>query len=83
MPDRLLTPRQAAALLAIGTRTLYRWVRAGLLPAPVRLGPTGKTPRWRESDILAYIEAKGHARRPAPVTHCRPSANGTAVNGCH
>ncbi len=50
----LLTARQAAALLAIGTSTLHRLVARGVAPAPVKVG--GAT-RWRRADLLAWLAA--------------------------
>lgn len=40
--------KQAASMLSIGVSTLWRDVKAGKLPAPVKVG--GAT-RWRVSDL--------------------------------
>lgn len=40
----------------VGRITLWRWVKAGLFPAPYRIGPN--TSAWLEADVLAWIEAK-------------------------
>jgi len=34
----LLTTKQAAHLVGCGERTLWRWSRSGIAPAPVRIG---------------------------------------------
>lgn len=49
----LLTSRQAAKLCGIGERTLWRWSRSGIAPAPVKIG--GSAVRYRRDDYLAWI----------------------------
>lgn len=50
---QLLTVRQVAALLNIGTSSVWRHVRNGTLPKPVRI--VGTT-RWRRADLLALVD---------------------------
>jgi excisionase family DNA binding protein len=38
-PLQMLGVKQLCALLGISRATLYRWVKDGLLPAPIQLGP--------------------------------------------
>jgi predicted DNA-binding transcriptional regulator AlpA len=54
----LLTTKQAAELLNIGERTLWRWSRCGLSPPPNKIG-IGPRPavRYRKSDLTEWIEA--------------------------
>jgi len=51
----LLTSRQAAELCGIGERTLWRWSRSGIAPAPVRLA--GRTIRFRRDELRAWTKA--------------------------
>ncbi len=44
-----------AALNGIGPATVWRWVKAGRLPAPVKLGPN--TTAWRVGDLRAGAPA--------------------------
>lgn len=44
-------------LLPITPSTWWSWVQSGKAPAPIRLSP-GCTV-WRESDVLAFVEAVG------------------------
>ena len=48
----LLTTAQAAWLLGIGPRTLWRYSRAGTAPAPIQCG---HAVRYRRSELLAWI----------------------------
>jgi prophage regulatory protein len=40
----------------IGRSTVYEWIKAGLFPAPVKLGP--KAVGFRAEDIHAWIDAR-------------------------
>jgi len=50
----LLTAAQFACLLNLGTSTLWRLNAEGRIPLPVRIG---RSIRWREREIRAWIDA--------------------------
>jgi predicted DNA-binding transcriptional regulator AlpA len=50
----LLTTKQAAELISCGERTLWRWSRSGIAPAPVRIAGTV---RYDRATYLAWIRA--------------------------
>ena len=52
-PAELLTSEQVANRLAISLRTVWRMVRAGKLPQPVRYNR--KLVRWKAADVSAYV----------------------------
>jgi excisionase family DNA binding protein len=54
----LLTTKQAAELLAVGERTLWRWSRSGLAPRPVKigLGPRAAV-RFRRAELMTWLAA--------------------------
>jgi predicted DNA-binding transcriptional regulator AlpA len=54
----LLTSGEAARLCHVGERTLWRWSRSGVAPAPVKIG-SGKrgAVRFRRSEYLDWIRA--------------------------
>ncbi len=54
----LLTTAEAAKLVNVGERTLWRWSRCGIAPRPVKLGH-GKNGavRFRRNEYLAWIAA--------------------------
>ena len=54
VPD-LLTTKQAAALCSVGERTLWRWSRSGIAPAPVKIG--GSAVRFKRAEIIEWIDA--------------------------
>ena len=53
----LLTERQAAELCAIGSRTLWRWSRSGLAPAPLKIGIGPRASiRYARAALMAWIQ---------------------------
>lgn len=48
----LVTDKEAAAMLCMGTSTLWRAVKKGMAPAPIKIA--GIT-RWRVSDLQQHI----------------------------
>lgn len=56
MDEELLTTKQVAELVSAGERTVWRWSRSGIMPAPVKIGAS--TVRFRRSEITAWIEAR-------------------------
>lgn len=50
----LMTKEQLAELLQVSTRTVYRRVMEGSLPAPVKIGDTS---RWRKYEIEEWIQS--------------------------
>ena len=53
VPD-LMTSQQVANRLAVSIRTLWRLVRAGKVPQPVRYNR--KLVRWKSVDLARYFE---------------------------
>ena len=51
--DRLLTCKEITAETGLSRSTIYRLVRNGSFPEPIRIGPRGK--RWLESEIRAWL----------------------------
>jgi prophage regulatory protein len=50
----LMTKFEVASLLQLSTRTIYRKVQEGVLPAPVKIGDTS---RWRKYEIEEWIQS--------------------------
>lgn len=53
--ERLLRLREVKERTGLGSSTIYRYIQAGTFPAPVKIG--GFTARWRESQVVAWINA--------------------------
>jgi excisionase family DNA binding protein len=51
----LLTSQQVAEKLSMSVRTLWRLVASGRFPQPIRYNR--KLVRWKNSDVMRYIEA--------------------------
>lgn len=65
VPVYLLTAAQASQRLGIERSTLYRRVKDGEAPAPVKLGGSS---RWRSDEIDALIERLSAARPASQPT---------------
>lgn len=51
--DPIIRPSAAKHMLGITTTTLYDWVKRGLLPRPIKLGP--RATGWRKSTLDKFI----------------------------
>lgn len=56
-----LTVQDMAELLCVSSRTVWRWVASGRIPAPVRIGC--RSTRWRVGDVQRYIDELPEARQ--------------------
>lgn len=63
VPERLLTAQETADRLRIKRKTLYNWASTWAVerrgPEPLRMG--GRSLRYRESDVAAFIDAMPRA----------------------
>jgi len=57
--DPLLRDVEACEILGISKPTFWRWVRAGTLPKPLKLGSLS---RWPRSDMTKFIERAAQER---------------------
>jgi prophage regulatory protein len=55
-PDCIIRPRMLARRLSIHPQTLWRWVREGRWPRPVRLGPNSCG--WRAATVEAELKKR-------------------------
>ena len=58
--DRLLRREEVEARCGIARTTIYRLMRAGQFPEPLRVGP--RAVRWRASEIEAWLASRPRAR---------------------
>ena len=57
IPNRkYIRPQELAIMLAVHRTTLWRWVRDGHLPRPVKLGPN--TVAWESTQVDAWLAAR-------------------------
>lgn len=54
--DPILSPKRVAEKLGCSRESLYRWIKAGILPRPIRIGhlATG----WKTSTIEAWLSQR-------------------------
>jgi len=58
---RLISARQLCDAIGVSRPTLQRYIDAGRLPAPIKLG---KVDRWRLRDVEAALDAAGDSVQP-------------------
>ena len=54
--DVLLTRREVERLCRLGRSTLYKKMRDGTFPVPLKVSE--RAVRWRESEIRAYVDSR-------------------------
>ena len=59
MNDRLLTRPEVETRCGIARSTIYRLMRAGRFPEPLRVGP--RAVRWPASEIEEWLDARPRA----------------------
>lgn len=69
--DRLLSRQEVEQLAGFSKSTLYDFIRQGLFPAPVRVG--ARAVRWRESDIVRWMDGLPPARAGGRVARMAPA----------
>lgn len=57
--DQIFRKRELSRLLQISEVTIWRWVRAGQFPKPIKLGPN--IIGWRKGDIDDWISSRSAA----------------------
>ena len=64
--DRLLTRRDVEKWCQIARTTIYRLMRAGQFPEPIRIGP--RAVRWLRSEVEAWLASRPRATGDRPTT---------------
>ena len=59
--ERLLSLEAVLRRTASKRSTLYGWIKKGLFPPPIRIGP--RRVAWRETEVDAWIAARPVASR--------------------
>ena len=66
MDYELLTIREVAQMLRVNVSTIYRLVREGEIPAPIRIGPTST--RWRADELRDWLDSRPRSVDTPPGT---------------
>lgn len=59
MIDRLVARTEVEERFGLSCTTIYRLMRAGKFPEPIKVG--GKAVRWRESELDAWVASRPRA----------------------
>ncbi len=52
----LVTSQFLCQILSISRRTLHNWIKKGILPPPMRLGPKNHKLFWPSMDIVDFLK---------------------------
>lgn len=58
-PDRLLTRREVEQRLSLSRATLYRKMREGTFPCPIRIG--SRAVRWSAAELERWLSERPRA----------------------
>ncbi len=72
----LISLRDLATRLHVNERTIRRWIAGKTFPPPMLIG---SALRWRESDILAWLDSKDSGNIPGAFQK-RPVPSDSPVN---
>ena len=61
---QLLTRSEVEASVRLTTSTIYRLMRSGKFPEPLRIGP--RAVRWRASELDAWLEGRPYSHGEEP-----------------
>jgi prophage regulatory protein len=53
--DRMLRIAETCRIAGVSNATIWRWIKLGCFPAPVKLGPNSVG--WRESAVREWLES--------------------------
>ena len=59
MTNQLLTRAEVEANLGLSCSAIYRLMRCGKFPTPIKIGP--RAVRWKESEIAEFVESRPRA----------------------
>ncbi len=59
--DRLIREDKLRDSLGVSHATIWRWVRSGHFPKPIRIGQAAVA--WLEDEVREWVESKKAARR--------------------
>ena len=62
----LLTRKQVEQKVQLTTSSIYRLMREGLFPLPLKIGPSAV--RWRSDELTAWIDARPRAEGEVKYT---------------
>ena len=65
MEDKLLTRPEVEDRIRLGRSALYRLLRDGEFPLPLRIGP--RAVRWKASEVEHWLESRPRATGDRPV----------------
>ena len=76
MESRLLNRKQVEGMTGLSRSTLYRQMRTGTFPTPLKVG--ARAVRWRPHDIVEWLESRPRATGDFPREKGSPAGDAGA-----
>lgn len=64
MSNKILRLPAVLSRTGVGRSTIYLWMKQGIFPRNIQLGP--RVAGWREEDIDEWLESKQHTQEASP-----------------
>ena len=65
--ERMLKVKDVASLVGCKESSVYRWIKEGRIPAPIKLN--GKTMMWTQEQIQLWIDSQPKKRADHDTTN--------------
>ena len=62
MKDRVLKINEVLEILKVSEPSLYRWIKSGLFPNQIQLGPNSVG--WLESEVYEWLSTRPRSNAP-------------------
>ena len=72
MGSRVLRAPEVVSEIGVSKATLYRWVRSGQFPPPIKLG--GHSVGWLREEIDAWLAGRPHGGGEAEALYQPPTS---------
>jgi prophage regulatory protein len=77
--DRILRTAEILQVTGVSNATIWRWIKTGSFPAPLKLGP--QAVGWRESALREWLESREPAVTVFPESSHRESPTSHGQGG--
>lgn len=57
---KLVSVKEVSDILGVTTAAVYKWIKEGAIPSPIRIGGKRGILRWHPETINAWLEDRGH-----------------------
>jgi len=67
LPEQLISRTMLRSFTPVSDTTLFRWIRQGNFPTPIRMGAKGRARYWKISELRDWL-SRQRAVATVPIT---------------